>query len=287
MKKIIIILLFCLSLSALFSLGYSFENCTYAYLAFYDDLVNQDFQFSFNSGKFSINFPELDNGKNELGIYVSDTINSTYNLVLKNNFLYLEVADKTFLLLYYEDVVCALIDCETEVAYWGLNVQSDFVRLSKRIKENWIGISNVSKSFTTYSSVLQERINNELITYDGYSKYYLQIDTPWVPANNKKGVDEWIEKKIYHETNTLIFINGFVKANRQDLFYANSRIKKIEIRTEKGSWEFELEDIPNPQLVQLPMSVKGTIKVIIKEIYQGEKYFDTCLSAFNFLNKVP
>ena len=49
------------------ALGYPFENNTFVFSAYYDDLINPEFKFSFNSGSFTMNLPELDVKKNEQG----------------------------------------------------------------------------------------------------------------------------------------------------------------------------------------------------------------------------
>lgn len=287
MKKKLIVLTFLFLLINLMASEYPFENNTFVFNAYYDDLINPEFTFSFNSGFFTMNLPELDVKKNELGLYVSDIINSKYEIRRDDNFLFLILESKSFMILFYEDLLCILMDSTTGDTFWGINRLSDYVRLGSRIKDTWVGVSNVAKSFVKYSSVLQEKINGDLVYYNGYGKYYMQIGIPWVPAYQKDGIGEWIQKEIFHETNEFVIVNGFVKVDRQDLFYANSRIKTISIVTEKGTWDFELSDNPNPQIINLPVSVKGNVRLIIKDIYKGNKYSDTCLSAFNILLKKP
>jgi hypothetical protein len=269
------------------ALGYPFENNTFVFSAYYDDLINPEFKFSFNSGSFTMNLPELDVKKNELGLYISDIINSEYEIRKNDNFLFLILENRSFMILFYEDLLCILIDSKTGDTFWGINSLSDYVRLGSRIKDTWVGVSNVAKSFVKYSSVFQEKINSDLVYYNGYGKYYMQIGVPWVPAQQKNGIGEWIQKEVFHETNEFVIVNGFVKADRQDLFYANSRIKTISIVTEIGTWDFELCDNPNPQIIQLPVTVKGKVKLIIKDVYKGEKYNDVCLAAFYILIKAP
>lgn len=287
MKKQLIVLIFFLLLTNVMASEYPFESTTFVYEAYYDDLISPEFTFSFNSDSFTMNFPEMDVHKHELGIYVSDVINSKYEIRKDADFLYLVLENRSFMVLFYKDLLCILIDSKNGDTFLGMNILSDYVRIGERVRDTWVGIADVSKSFVEYSSVLQERINGDLVSYDGYGKYYMQIDIPWVLAKQKYGIGEWIQKDIYRDTNEFVIVNGFVKADRQDLFYANSRIKTLTIETERGSWDFELCDTPNPQILNLPVTVGGKAKLIIKDVYKGNKYSDSCLSAFNVLCKKP
>ncbi|MCR5435846.1 MAG: hypothetical protein K6E97_02135 [Treponema sp.] len=108
---------------------------------------------------------------------------------------------------------------------------------------------------------------------------------PWVADFHDNGKYAYLI--IYNcEVNEIYISIGYVDKNKPDLYYKNSRPKKIKIYFDKTKKEKEycLKDTSNPQKIVLsetPGEV-GTIKITFPEVYEGTKYKDLCI---NFLAK--
>ena len=109
---------------------------------------------------------------------------------------------------------------------------------------------------------------------------------PWASANGY-GINDTIKLRFLAKSDSkLIFYNGFQSKSRPDLFKANSRVKKIEIKNlenEKVS-NFLLQDIIDAQKISLSaLNIQKdeyiTLEIKILEVYQGEKYKDLCIQA--------
>jgi len=277
------ILVFIFIFSASFCHAYDFEEQEYIFKAFYDDLLNPPFIFYFKNSIFSLSVPELDLEKLEELDLIKGYITGKYKLKIENTFLYAIVGEKKYLILYYKDLICVLIDCENNNAYFGLNRKSEYVHIGKRIFDNYLRIIGGMNDSQKTSSILKERINGEEIIYNGKSPYYWQLTKPWVEGKEGYGINEWIEKRIVQQTKKIIFFNGFINPKRPDLFFNNTRVKNITVTAGNKSWDFLLKDDPNPQILELPESINGDIRFTIKDVYKGEKYEDTSIAGIYFL----
>jgi hypothetical protein len=77
--------------------------------------------------------------------------------------------------------------------------------------------------------------------------------------------------------------DGYINPSRPDLFYANSRIKEVLVSSEKGSWIFQIQDTPHPQILPLPDSFDAVLRFTIMDVYEGNRYSDTSLAGIYFL----
>ena len=109
---------------------------------------------------------------------------------------------------------------------------------------------------------------------------------PWASANGY-GIND----KITIVTPTgcsmsLDFYNGYQSETRKDLYKANSRAKKIRIKSleSEKSIEIDLKDTPEVQTVSidklnLNYNVYTNLEITILEVYPGDKYKDLCIQA--------
>ncbi len=269
---------------------YPFEDNKYIYQIYYSDFPNPGFSFEFKNNTFILDIPETDETKQEEGMYLKEVISSSYHIEKEKDFLYLITNDKKYLILYYENLICVLIDNNNYVTYCGLAKESNYVKVSdnKRLRDIWIGIEDVnSLSFLRYSSCLQETLNGKKIDYNGYNRYMWQIQIPWCEGKDNYGINEWIQKTFFHKGDKIILLNGYVDPNHIDYYYKNGRIKELEISTKIGKKIITLDDIPQLQVIDLGLEVDGEIRLKIKSVYEGLKYQDTCLSFFTLLTKYP
>ena len=265
---------------------FPFENNEYVYKVYYSDFPNPGFSFEFKDNTISLDIPETDSAKHEEGIYIRERVTYPYKIKQNKDFLYLYTEANKYLVLYYEDLICILVDCKDYTTYCGVAKNSSYVQLSKRnrLRDVWIGIEDINSSrFLQTSSFLQEELNRKSIKYDGLNDYMWQIQKPWCEGVKGNGIGEWIQKTFFHKGDKIILLNGYINPNHPDYYYKNGRIKDINIITEKSDEVFTLKDIPQLQVIDLDKEVEGNIKLIIKSVYDGKQYQDTCLSFFCLL----
>lgn len=104
---------------------------------------------------------------------------------------------------------------------------------------------------------------------------------PWIPDYHQNGKNEYIEIKDCEVSEIYISI-GYVDKKRPDLYYKNSRPKKIRVNFEMKGVEkdYILEDTSKPQKILLlnTNGYVGTIKIYFLEVYEGTKYKDLCIN---------
>lgn len=170
MKRIIFITMFlCFSIICFAQSQadiFPFENNEYVYRIYYSDFPNSGFSFEFKDNTISLEIPETDNVKHEEGIYLKERVTYPYKIEKHDDFLYLLTDKSKYLVLYYENLICILVDCNDYTTYCGIRKNSPYVHISKqnRLRDTWIGIEDINSSrFLNSSSFLQEDINGELV----------------------------------------------------------------------------------------------------------------------------
>ena len=152
----------------------------------------------------------------------------------------------------------------------------------------------VEKKFTPFSP---DEIEVSSFLKEGkteYSKECLspKISRPWVPAGGNNGIGESITLKDCTAMDIYISI-GYVSKERPDLYYKNSRPKKIRARfLETGKTkEFSLKDTSEPQQLRLIDSEaeflknpRNTVTLTFPEVYEGTKYKDLCVNFIGVNN---
>ena len=78
----------------------------------------------------------------------------------------------------------------------------------------------------------------------------------------------------------IMILNGYVDAKKPDLYRKNSRVKAFSVRDldNGGEYTFELEDCVCFQFFNLSGETKN-IELKIAEVYKGDRWDDTCVSA--------
>lgn len=110
--------------------------------------------------------------------------------------------------------------------------------------------------------------------------------TAWVEGKPDDGIGEWVD--LTSDSKTIIYaidiINGYQAS--EDLYYANNRIKKIQISFSDGT--SITEDLADhsfgwPDTIFLPEGkVTSSVRFTILEVYPGDSYQDTCISEVEF-----
>lgn len=133
-----------------------------------------------------------------------------------------------------------------------------------------------SINFPTVKSASSE-LKEKTKVYASNNIANLDLDSPWCEGVPGNGIGEKIELSVNAEK--MYFISGYISANKQYLFEANSRPKKITVifKEKKESKSYNLEDTPNPQIIDFGQNYSGSITIRIDEVYEGNKYQDTCI----------
>lgn len=258
-----------------------FENEAYIYSAYYDDLLNPGFEFSFYNGFFSMDIPALDQTAIEEGNYIKEKIHVKYSVEKNGDFVYLQLPDRRYLVLCSDSELCILVDKQSGTSFIGVNKKSKYVVLNTRIRNRTNNIRLPSFADRKYSSALQEGS----IIYNGKGRYFYDI-FPWVEADKEYGIKEWREDTVFFRTKTVVIINGFVDAFRPDSFQKNGRVKRIKITNNNNDYYFDIKDTPNPQIIYLPSVITGKILYTIEDVYKGTVYKDTAVSAVFYLSEI-
>jgi hypothetical protein len=103
---------------------YDFENQEYYFKAYYSDIGSPPFRFSFYNDDFNLDVPILNRRKAEEGQYIKGTIQGKYVVSRENNFLYINIPGRKYLVLHTGSRVCVLIDCANNDVFFGLNKDS-------------------------------------------------------------------------------------------------------------------------------------------------------------------
>ncbi len=131
-------------------------------------------------------------------------------------------------------------------------------------------------------SYIADFLNVLLVSQIGESEYILH--TPWVPGkeNNSSGIGEYLEIEFTEPKDNLVVLNGYVDLEKRYLYKANNRVKKAVITSldEENPFEmeYEFEDYVHFSEIDFPCEV-NKVRFTIKEVYKGEKWDDTCITA--------
>ena len=136
--------------------------------------------------------------------------------------------------------------------------------------------------------IIEINSKNNKIEYSPITDFSIS-KTPW--AVREESRNKYITVRVPDYDNSdyplkyLVFVNGFVNAEKTYLFKQNSRAKKIQIKTNSFLFETELIDTANYQLVELPKALDDEI-IIIKVLsdYKGTKYSDIVISGIYYMD---
>ena len=107
---------------------------------------------------------------------------------------------------------------------------------------------------------------------------------PWVPGKEKSssGIGEYLEIEFTKPKDNLVVLNGYVDPYKHYLYKANNRVKKAVIssldKDNPFEIEYDFEDYVHFSEINFPKAV-NKVRFTIKEVYKGEKWDDTCITA--------
>lgn len=137
------------------------------------------------------------------------------------------------------------------------------------------------KNFVEAKSIkASSHLTEPSVDYKAENLLSLELKKPWVEGVKGQGIDEFLEFNKNTATG-MYLVNGFVSIDRSDLFEKNSRVKVLSVESKDGKEKFEelLFDTAKPQFIDLSRFSSETIRLVIKEVYPGTLYDDTCIAG--------
>jgi hypothetical protein len=128
-------------------------------------------------------------------------------------------------------------------------------------------------------------------TYHAWSAIDDRLDSPWTEGVAGPGIDEWVMLTFPGKIEVWGIGLDVGYDRDADLFRANNRIKRALLVFSNGEQvEVNLADEQEVQMTALARapgpSIETTyVKVVIKEVYPGTRYDDTCLGEIEVLGR--
>jgi len=128
-------------------------------------------------------------------------------------------------------------------------------------------------------------------TYHAWSAIDDRLDSPWTEGAAGPGIDEWVMLTFPGEIEVWAIGLDAGYDRDADLFRANNRIKRAVLVFSNGEQvEVTLSDKQGMQTTVLARapgpSIETTyVKLVIKEVYPGTRYDDTCLGEIEVLGR--
>lgn len=126
------------------------------------------------------------------------------------------------------------------------------------------------------------------------SDFFSLGSNPWaVKADASKVINvstkRWRHPTMkYYPISDIVFVNGFVYPDKLYLYEQNSRAKRVKISYADTSFEAELKDTGNFQVVHLPAAIDpkadNDIRLEILDYYPGTKYSDVVISGLYYMD---
>lgn len=119
---------------------------------------------------------------------------------------------------------------------------------------------------------------------------------PWAVKKNDKKIiyintERWRNPDIqYLPISDIVFVNGFVFPDKEYLYEQNARAKRVRIAYNEITFDADLQDTGNFQVVHLPKTInpkeKNDIKIEIIDSYPGSKYSDIVISGIYYMDAI-
>ena len=139
------------------------------------------------------------------------------------------------------------------------------------------GVAGYSARTVCVSSVLDPQYGNR---YGGSNLFDANPSTAWVEGvrGNGEGQSIVLQFDGPRRPRTIELVNGYAK--NDDIFYKNSRVRLLEIKSSAGErFTLEIDDRQDWQTIALPvMKECAWLELTIRDVYAGSKYQDTAIS---------
>lgn len=236
-------------------------------------------------------------GRNK--VYFEEIINGNDITIENDKYLYVNLFDKNKCLILGSRYLFAFPQSIDDVLFNDGGVFNSSVILTEL--ENIVNFCNPDFRFAIYyeknkiSNIesSSDLIENDLIFTTEYLNKRVLLDEwpillwngdaqPWVEGVEGSGIGETLEISFSAPSEDIVILNGFVDPQKRYLYKANNRVKTAIIRSEDTGepfeFEYAFEDFVHFDEIRFPRPAKKII-FEIKDVYPGEKWDDTCISA--------
>jgi hypothetical protein len=248
-------------------------------------------------------------------VYVFDNIIFCVDFLSKE---YTEIPRKNS---YLDDEGYLHLDLPKPIHYDGKHFVLNGKYYEEIFPENYINSEHIRSDFTEYdyyqnslaawitkhfktvrsSAYLQETIGGKKIEYapmnlflkatPSFEKEITQLWNntipPWVEGNSDAGIGAYIEIEFLEPVKTISILNGYVDLINRRLFKRNNRVKTLQVQDIDNKKEYTMDFEDYVYFNGLPFDVPTKhIKLVIKEVYNGTMYNDTCISAITFSSDI-
>ncbi|ADK80893.1 NADase-type glycan-binding domain-containing protein [Sediminispirochaeta smaragdinae] len=211
----------------------------------------------------------------------------------KDGFSYASVFNREISILYGSRFFLFMNDMSS---YFGHGIKgigtfygTDFSGATRAIYNKTLIRNIESTSSLKEDSILYDtKLLNKYLGYFTYMSHpemaqvFNQNAHPWVEGVDGPGIGEQLIISFTEPSNDIVVLNGFVDRNRKYLFKANNRVKTAIIRSadsgEPFEFEYQFEDMVRFDEIRFPRPAEKVV-FEIKDVYPGEKWDDTCISA--------
>ena len=238
-------------------------------------------------------------------LYISDT-SIKLDDKIESGHLYL---DNRFDIFRGSETNYIILNCTVEDTYFVYLIKS--AKTQKYQFANWeITYDEIMKK-TEYNAVKlvpftlqsiesfiieKDRAGNEIRFTPDIGDLFFVGSNPWAVKKDDKKViylstERWRHPTtVYYPVSDIVFVNGFVYPDKDYLYEQNSRAKRVRISYNDTSFETELQDTGNFQVVHLPESIdpkaKNNVRIEILDYYPGSKYSDIVISGVYYMDAV-
>lgn len=148
--------------------------------------------------------------------------------------------------------------------------------------------SSISKVTMNYP-YLSEKIDGKTIIYDDdflqnrwywyfYNEIYVNCNKPMVEGDVGNGTGLEVNIDFKTPVNNIVVLNGYVDLDKQHLYKKNARMKKVIIKGDNFTFDYEFEDYVHFSQIKFPEQTTN-IKIFVIEVYEGEKWDDLAISG--------
>ena len=208
---------------------------------------------------------------------------------LDNNGFYHLKIQKDLIVIFEENHISEFIDPSVNQS---LVTYDDYLISFKKRIEDSNEYYNMDEFNTVYTASSELKEGTTVYSAKNLGTLFLPPDSkessrmwnpghkPWVEGVAGYGENEFITINTSREFNEINILNGYVARERLDLYKKNSRVKDIEIIDLDNNikYSFTLLDEVKIQTIKMKQWTKN-IKLIIKSVYKGDKWDDTCITS--------
>lgn len=116
-----------------------------------------------------------------------------------------------------------------------------------------------------------------------------RVSTYWAEGEDSAGLGDWIEFDFGKDVTLTKIVLYSGNWDSREFFKRYNRLKRIQVKfSDRSSLHLDVEDKMERQVLTLPKPVKTRmVRMVLKEVYAGSTFNDTCLADAQFYDDKP